>query len=345
MANYADSVWNAAQYKLGPLMQQPEFKHKPSATLMTLKKGGVSLIPASERERVWNIKASDQQVVEVNIINKQSTSAVTARAAAHTGSINDSTKATLTFVTRGRTFKYSVKQADRNIYQLGEMVAAQIRSACIDLHGTLETYLLALLNTNKTSAVVSATPKSGTWDATNYLFQIANKDNNRAFQRVRGFMREQYYAGELDSIVDEYFLQEAEHLMQQGVGNATNYGWQFNGLGLNVSEELTTDAGYLGMGYVFPAGTVGFMDWVPQLNRSGFGDTFSIGGKYSTMPDPLGSGLNFAVHQYAAAADNNSAAGETQDIDVQVEISLDVAFVKAITSTGTPIVKFGLLES
>lgn len=347
MANFADVVWNAAQYKLPEIMQRPEFKHKPSTTLMTLKKGAAMLVPASERERVWNVKTSDSQTVEISTLNKQATTAVTTRSHAHSGNNNDGTKTTLSFVTRGRTFKYSIKQANKTVFELGEMLAVQLRSAAIDLHGTLETYFLGLLNTNKTQVVTSATPKSGTWDATNFLFEIANAYAARPFQKIRGFMREQFYQGELDAIVEEFLMQEAEHLIQQGQGNATNYGWQFNGLGLGVSEELTTDPGYLGMGYVFPTGTVGFVDWIPQNNREGFGDTFQNGGKYRMMPDPLGSGLQFAVHELAAGADNSTTYGETQDVDVNYEISIDVAFLKAPMSTAnaSPIVKFGLKES
>ena len=350
MANYADIVWNAAQYKLKEMMLKPEFKHKPSTTLMTLKKNTEFLVPASERERVWNTKTTDQHTVEIATLDKQATTAKTARAAAHTGSINDGTKTTLTFVTRGRTFKYSLKQADGKIQSLAEMIAVQLRSAAIDLHGTLETYFLGLLNTNKSQVDVrdaASISQSGyTWDGDNYIAQIANADNNRAFQRIRAIMRQNYYQGQLDSIVDEYFIQEAEYLIQQGRGNATNLGWQFGSLGMGVSEELVPDEGYLGMGYVFPVGTVGFVDWLPRLNRDGFGATFQNGGSYSTIDDPLGSGLKFAVHQYAAGADNEGAAGETQDVDVEVEISLDVAFAKApmSTSNASPIFKTGILE-
>ena len=343
MANYADGAWGAAQYKLGQIIKAPEFKHKPSATIMALLKGRDMLIPASERERVWNIKESDQQSVDVNIITKQSTTAKTARAYNHTGSINDDNKATLSFVTRGRTFKYSLKGADRNIWTLAEQVAAQTLSACIDLHGTLETYFLALLNTNKTQSVVSATPYSGAWDATNYVFGVAKQDEARQFQRLRGFMREQYYNGLYDVVADEYWAQQYAFLGLQGAGNNTNLSPLIQGLDMEVSEELTADSGYHGMGYIWPRGTATFVDWLPKMNRNGFGDAFQAGGSYSTMQDPLGSGLQFAVHQYAGGADNQSAAGETQDIDVEVEITLDVAFLIAPFSTSnfSTIVKFG----
>ena len=83
-----------------------------------------------------------------------------------------------------------------------------------------------------------------------------------------------------------------------------------------------------------------------MLNRQGFGDTFTNGGAYRTIADPLGSGLTFAVHEYATGADNESNGAETQDIDIEVEVSIDLAPVKAPTSTSnlTPIVKAGQLQ-
>lgn len=347
MANYADGAWSAAQYKLGQTIKAPEFKHKPSAAIMALLKGRDMLIPASERERVWRIKESDQHSVDVNIITKQATTAKTARATAHTGNINDDNKATLSFVTRGRTFKYSLKGADRNIWTIAEQVAAQTLSACIDLHGTLETYLLAWLNTNKNQSVVSANPKSGAWDAVNFIFGVKKGDEARQFQRLRGFMREQYYAGLYDVVADEYWAQEYAFKLAQGQANNTNLAFQIMGMDLEVSQELTSDAGYSGMGYIFPRGTATFVDWLPEMNRNGFGNAFQAGGSYGVMADPLGSGLQFAVHQYAAGADNENLAGETQDIDIQVEISLDIAPLIAPFSTAnfSTITKFGQLEA
>ena len=38
MANFADNVWNAAQYKLNGMMVMPEYKHKPSAVLSVFLK-------------------------------------------------------------------------------------------------------------------------------------------------------------------------------------------------------------------------------------------------------------------------------------------------------------------
>ena len=113
-----------------------------------------------------------------------------------------------------------------------------------------------------------------------------------------------------------------------------------------ASTELANAVGYDQMSYFIPEGTIGVLPWIPQLNRQGFGDTFQNGGVYRSIPDPLGSGLTFAVHEYATGADNEGGSGETQDIDVQVEMSVDLGPVIAPMSTSnlSPIVKGGLLQ-
>lgn len=347
MANYADGRWTAFQYKVSEMMLRPEFKHKPSPALMKYLKNTDFLIAASERERVLGVKQSDQSTVELNFINKQTAAIGSARAFNHTGSINDSTKASVTFATYARGFTYSIKGADRTIWELGEQVAKQLRAAAIDLHGDIETALMARMNTYKSQVVTSLTPKSGTWDATNHIFNVLNPDANFWMQKAKGFMREQYYRGvNFDVIADEYLYQIGEQIVQQGQGNSTNLGWQAAGIMADVSQELTTDSGYLGMGYIIPEGTIGILPWIPKLNRQGYGAPGSVGGLYTTIPDPLGSGLTFAVHEYYAAADNQNAAGETQDINVHVEISVDLAPVEDAMSTAnaSPIYKFGLLQ-
>jgi hypothetical protein len=343
---YTNSVWNAAQYKLDEMMNKPEFKHKPSAALSVFLKNTNFLIPASERERLWNQKTSDQQTVSTYSLDKQTVALGTARAHDHSGAIGASSTADLSYTTYARKFKYSIKQGDRNVFALAEMVAAQIRSAAIDLHAGIETALMTYLNTNKSQVVVSADPQSGLWDATNYLFGVLAGDSDQYFQYLKMFMAEQYYGGAFDVINNIRAQAQAAYLGQQGQGNATNLGWQIDGMNMVASTELANADGYDQMSYILPEGSIGILPWIPTLNRQGFGDTFQNGGVYRSIPDPLGSGLMFAVHEYAAGADNSGASGETQDVDIQVEISIDLAPVIAPMSTSnlTPIIKAGLLQ-
>ncbi len=345
-SNYTDAALNTAIYKAVPeLMNQAEFKAKPSAALMKYLKNTQFLIPASEMERALATKATDSQTVKVNMLNKQATSTGSNRAATRSGAINTSRVVTASFTTAQAYFKYSIKGADRSIWQLAEQIAAQFRSAAIAMHSSMETALLARFNTYKTQVVESLTPRSGTWDATNYILKIDN--NKLAYwpQKIKGFMREQHYKGTFDALIDESLMQEFERIANQGAGNAENLAFQVGGVTPTVTEELTLDAGYVGQGYIFPIGSIGLLPWIPAINRQGFGSSGDLGGMYTSIPDPLGSGLTFAVHQYQAGADNQSAAGERQDVDIEVELSVDYAPVEQNTSTSNlySTVKFGVI--
>ena len=182
MANYSESLWLASEHKINKMMQKPEFKAKPSSALSVFLKNRDFLIPASAREAAWNIKESDTQTVTIKTLDKQATTSGSARAHNHTGSINDSTSTTATFTIYAQKFKYSVKQADRNIFMLAEQLAAQFRSAAIAWHSAVETALMTSLDTNKSQVVVSATPKSGEWDASNYIFGVPAAQSDRYFQ-------------------------------------------------------------------------------------------------------------------------------------------------------------------
>lgn len=345
MSDYTDSVLGAAKYKLDEMMLKPEFKVKPSAALTAFLQNTNFLIPASERERQWNQKPSDSTTVTIKTLNKQSTSDASARAAAHTGNINDSSTVNASYTIYAQKFKYSIKQADKDIFNAGEMLAAQFRSAFIDWHERVETALISSLDTNRSQAVVSVTPQSGTWDASNYWFGVANGEDNFYFQRIQAFMKEQYYPGELSIINNIGASIRMAQIGQQGQGNATNLGWQIPGLTSYTSTGFANESGFEYMSYIFKQGTIGILPWIPTLNRQGFGNIFQEGGLYSTMSDPLGSGLTFAVHQYANAADNATPA-ETQDIDIQVEISCDLApfYAPETTSNANPVFKVGLLQ-
>jgi len=347
MANHSTARWEAFQYALVDSMNKPEFKYKPSPTLEKFMKYTDILIPASEKERVLGTKQTDQDTVYLNILNKQSISTGSARAYNHSGSKNDSTRVEASFSTISAGFTYSLKESDRVFWNQAQMVAAQLRSAIIAIHSSIETDLLATLNTNKSQVVQSSTPKSGSWDSTNYIFQVLNADYDYFLQKLKGFMREQYYKNPpYEVIFDELLYQKAEQIISQGPGNSENLAWQGMGVDALASQELSADDGYLGMGYSFTPGSIGILPWIPKLNRQGFGDTFSNGGFYYNIPDPMGTGLVFAIHEYASGADNDGTSGETQDVDIEVEVSVDYAPVIAPMSTSneSPVYKFGVLQ-
>ena len=328
-------------------MAAPEFKVKPSAALQVYLANTNFLIPASERERMWLQKPTDSATVYLNSLNKQSISTGSARAHNHTGSNNDGTRTTVSYTITSAAFSYSIKTADKNVFNEAEIIAAQMRSAAIAMHQDIETDLITDLGTDKSQVVISTSPASGSWDATNYIFGVANANKSQYFQYLRMFMLEQYYTGNLWAINNIPAGAQYEYLAQQGQANQTNLGWQILGFGATTTTGLANSAGYEQMSYILPEGGVGILPWIPEKNRLGHGDSpFQVGGQYSTIADPLGTGLVFAVHQYAAGADNSATFGETQDVNVYVEFSIDLAPVTAPMSTSnlSPVFLAGLLS-
>lgn len=348
MANYSDALLPAALHKLTELMQRPEFRKKPSAALTAFQKSGNILIPATERERVNEVKKSDSQTAEIHLLTKTTRTPVTARAYNHTEGVDDSTKESLSFATYGAKFDYSLKQADRTFWSLAEQLSASIRSTFIAIHTQIEAAAIAKLAADKSQVVKSITPSGGIWDATNFVFQVANAKSNTFLEKVRNFMVQQWYQDDIELIHGPGLNSIVNYVLAQGAGNGENLAWQANGFSGSYNSVDLVESGYEGIGYAFPFGSIGVVDWIPSLNKAGTKtDPFSVGGAYSTIQDPFGSGLTFALHQYAAAADNHGAAGERQDVNVYGEISIDLAFVVSPISVAndSPVFKVGLSDT
>jgi len=126
-------------------------------------------------------------------------------------------------------------------------------------------------------------------------------------------------------LADSLLASTGDFKAQQGQGNSTNLGFQFSGLDVKESIELT-DSNYAG-GVVLaaPVGMTGIIDWIPKQNRNGKGTFDSVLGGYSTVADPLGSGLTFAIHGFTERADTSAANGNAQDETTQWEISIDLS--------------------
>lgn len=344
MAHLADSRWLTAQYKVSEVAQRPEMKKKTPAAIQATLLGNPILVPASERERVWNVKTSDQHVTEINILKKVSVVEGTKRVYNHTGTKGDSKKAALTWNTYTAGVATSLKQMDRNIFTAAESEAMDILSCINNIHDRIETGVIAALNLNKSQVVQDLNPKGLTWDPVAFMASISQDDKKVAFQRLKSFMRQQYYRGALDFVHDEGFYQMLEWVVNQGAGNSENLAWQLQNVSGFASTEIN-DAGYEASGYAFERGSIALMTWIPEINRRGTGDTFANGGMYSTIKDPYGLPFEYAVHRYAAGVDNDSTTAESQDVDIFTEVSLDWSFVMPPVGVAneTPIYKVGVL--
>lgn len=327
MSNFTPSNLVKAQAILKKSFSEPELRKKQSAVLGLALKNNDVLIPSHQV-----LRKREDRTVEAYINKRSARAAVTARAALHTGNRGDSLAVTPTWNTFADTFSMSITQMDNNIFSFDEAFAAEIRNACINLHEAIETAGVDYLVAQRTQ--VNGASQVGSFNATNDAFEIAADQAERFYQNAKSMMRQNKYSGMFDVIASPKTYVDAEFFLNQGNSNAVNTGFQFAGLNIIESIELE-DSNYAGgISLIMPENNFGVLPWIPSKNRKGWGDgELNSVGKFMSMADPFGSGLDFALSVYANRNDASGSNGSAQDVKLEFELSVDVAWLLAPLST------------
>ena len=316
MANFDVGNLLTAQTMVADKYKHPEMRMKPAPAFSLLTSNDNFLIVGAE-----TLKTRDDRAIEAHLLSRTKRTSGAARAYNHTGTIDDSQKVTLTWTTKSDKFAISLKLLDKSVFDFNSVLANKFEQACMNVLEDKETEAIAYLVAQRATA--QPTLKGATFNATFDAVEVGADDENKFFQRIRSIMRQNMFSGQIDMIADSLMSVNAEFLNAQGSSNATNYGFQFGGLSIAESIELS-DANYAkGIVLAMPSGTAGALNWIPKQNRSGWGDYNSnVGGfgQFSFM------GYQFAVHGYAARADTSASNGDTQDVTMEFEVSLDSSF-------------------
>lgn len=339
MANFSASNLVKAQARLADRFKEHEMRTMQSPALMLAMKNQSALIPSHEA-----IRTREDRAISGYMLNRVKRTPGTGRAHDHTGNAGTSSAFDFTWSILSDTFSISLKQMDNNIFSFEEALAQEILNCAINLHEKIETTLIDYLYAQR-SQVVASNLKTGTWDSTNYAFEIGATDKATFYQRAKAFMRQNNYRGLLDVLADVNMSVSAEQLAANGAGNASNTSFQFAGLNIQESTAFN-DANYAdGAILIMPAGSLSVQPWIPPINRRGHGDYNTYVGGYGSMADPLGSGLEYAVHGYTERADTSSRNGNPQDDLLQMEISIDISPVLSKLSTADESVVFEVAQS
>jgi hypothetical protein len=342
-AGYTTSLLLNAQARLAQRFQQPEMRTEPYNLIRGMLAGGQNLL---QGEQLNNVKTSDSRTVETFVFAKRSVTAGNARAHNHTlAAFGDSQKVTLSFSIASGTYGISEKMGGRNIFDKEEMLANDLMSAQIAINNAIEADVATYLSTYKTqsNAAAGAYSKFGSWDGAKFHWAIPVTEQNFLFQYISRVMGVNDYDVPITIIADPVMAAIAAQLVQQGQGNSTNLGWQFQNMTI-IDSRRVADTSYVGTCYAFPTGTVGMVDRIPRENIAGVSTRLY---DYMSMPDPLGTPLTMAVHTYESGASTAVTGGETQDVIYQYENSVDYSLVKAPLSsapTDSPIFKFVLTD-
>ena len=327
MANFSPSNLVAAQLMVNARYQAPEARYKQTPVLELGLASANSLIPNAA-----SLRTREDRAVKAYLNARSKRTAGSTRVHNHTGSFGDTLEQTLTWGIYSDKFSIGLKQLDNNVFDFNTALSFQFENAMKNVVEKAETTILTALQTAK-SAINVAT-KNGTFSAVNSTFEIA--DQARFYQYLKSMMSQNFYTGEIDVIADPIAFANAQYQSAQGSSNANNNAFQFNGMNIVLSNELAS-ATYSSADLVLamPKGAFGLIPWIPKQNVQGVGDFMSYVGGYSTMQDPWGLGLTFAVHGYSARTDTSGSNGNTQDVLMEFEVSIDIASAIAPLSTAT----------
>lgn len=317
MANFSPSNLVAAQAMLQDRYKAPEARFKASPVIQLGLTNQSILIPGADA-----LKVAEARTVYAYLLARSKRAAGSARAHNHTGSRGDSIQQTISWSTYSDPFSISKKQLDNNVFGFTQTLAQQIENAMKNILEDAESAIVTTLLAAKTA--INAATKNGTWDAAKDTFEVS--DAARFYQFAKSMMRQNDYNTTYDVIANSVAYANAEYQSAQGQGNATNTGFQFNGMNIVESYELT-DVNYptADLALVMPTGSFAVLPWIPKQNREGMGDFNSYLGGYGSMADPFGLGLTFAIHAYTERADTSASNGNVQDDLMQFEVSIDLA--------------------
>ena len=154
-------------------------------------------------------------------------------------------------------------------------------------------------------------------------------------------MKNNLFRNNIMVIADSLAYMNADFASAQGQANATNLGFQFNGMNIAMTtNDIDTD--YSGAALAFSLDTVGIVPWIPVQNRKPLDPVkaMSYVGDFGSITVPIyddkgnvAYSLDFALHSYAQRADASSENGSKQDVELEVEVSLDLAYLSAPLST------------
>ena len=335
MANYADNALAKAQAQIQSQFQAPEKRLKANGAFSPFARNTQFTIP-----NINELRVSHQRPVETHFLTRTKRSTTTSRAALHTGNQGDGGAVTLSFKKYVDKASTSIKLAENTVWSDTQIVASEIENMLKNIAEDVHTDALAFLDTNKTG--VNNATSNGSFNGTNDVFEITDANKDFYFQYAESMLTQNYYNGEFDAILDPIKYAQFMHLANQGTGNATNFGYQFNNANAVQAVGLS-DANYApGVGFFVPQGTIGVVDWTPVKNRQNYGDLDSAIGGFRTIANPYLNGINCALSGYLTRADRSGVGGDEQDVVIQWEISAELALVNAPITTTDETTIFGV---
>lgn len=323
MANFSPSLLVDAQSKFNEKFTSGEWRLPDVAAFGVAEKGEIA------NPSLSMIREREDRTVNAYFPIRQAATNGTARAHNHAGARGDSQAETITWTTFSEPYSISLKQGDNNVFNFDEMWAASTRNAIMNINNRVDAYLIAQLLADKTQVNVGG--GNGAVVANDY--QVAAGDEDFFYQNTMAMMRQNLYGMPVTGIVDSIGAVLRDKIGNQGTSNSTNLNFQLLGYDQIVQSTRTIldNATFTnGSGIFFESGLVSMIPWMPKQNRKSLNmeKAMSYNGDYGMISVPE-MGVDYAIHSYAERADNSALNGETQDLTLNFEISIDFAYASA----------------
>lgn len=337
MANFTPSNFVKGQALFNQRYKSQEWRLPDTAAL------SVAYIGEKANPMLGDLRKREDRSVSAYFPIRKTKSVATARAHDHTGTRGDSLEVPITWTQKVDTFSISLKQNDNNIVSWEENYASQLNNAVYNVLSAHDTAFIAALEADRTQINVGGV--NGTWDSTDYVMEIVSDAKDFFYQNLMANMRQNLYKGQLTVIVDSLAGIEAMRQANQGTGNATNLGFQFLNMNMVQSTSTILDGltdTYNGAALAFPTDSAGAIFWIPKQNRKPLDpvQALSYNGDFGSINVPVYDdkgnvkyNVPMAIHSYATRADASASNGSAQDLVIEVEVSLDMAYVAAPLST------------
>ena len=325
MANFSPSNLVAGQAAFNERYMSGEWRIPDTAAINTAD------VSAKANPMLMDLREREDRPVNAYFPIRQAAINGTARAHNHTGARGDSQAEPINWSIFSEPFSISIKQADNNIYNFAQMYASSLNNAVYNIMDRVDAFYVTQLLADKTQVNVGG--GRGTFNGVSFNYEVAQSDRAFFFENVKAMMMQNLFRRGLTAIVDSRANVLAREVGNQGAGNDTNTAYTLLGYDQIVATTRTVlpvPGTYTESGIFYETGTVGLVPWIPKQNRKALDPTaaFSNIGDYGQISVP---GLNFplAIHAYAERADGTANNGQTQDVVLQVEISVDLGYVSA----------------
>lgn len=332
MANFSTAEWVKAQAKLIGAFQSTELRFRdPSVHKLFLRNTDIMMPDYKD------LKVSSDRVVEINYFTRTSRALGGAPSHDHTGAQGDSALLTPTWTSHSDTFVSTVKEANNTIYNLAELHMSKVNNVVANFAEGLETVAADFLFANRSGVNVSTA--EGTFDVTDDTFEIDEATNGlRAIQITRMNMDINGYQGmNFDIVCDSIAFARFQFDAAQGISNSTNTSFQFQNVTFLHDPSLTAAAAGLASAYAkgywiaVPVGSIAALPWIPIQNREGLVTKENL---YGQIQNPI-DGIGYALHTYEERVNGTGLGGQLQDVKVETQIWLDIAYVNAPISVAT----------